>query len=76
MKDVNKQLGYNAGNDRIVALAELFRQVFAGYSVFRYDDDQIMAVCHSVDQRQFQKMADYAKEIINELFMEGRTTSS
>lgn len=67
LKDVNKQLGYNAGNDRIVALAELFRQVFAGYSVFRYDDDQIMAVCHSVDQRQFQKMADYAKELIDEL---------
>ena len=67
LKDVNKLLGYNAGNDRIIAVAELFRQVFTGYSVFRYDDDQVMAICHSVDQKQFQKMVDYAKSLLEEL---------
>jgi GGDEF domain-containing protein len=67
LKEINKQLGYNAGNERIIALADLFRKVFAGYSMFRYDDDQILAVCHSVEQKQFQNMADYAKELIGEL---------
>ena len=70
LKDVNKQLGYNAGNDRIVEVAELFRKVFTGYSMFRYDDDQILAVCHNIDQKQFQKMVDYAKELIAELDFE------
>ena len=67
LKEINRQLGYNTGNDRIIELAELFRKVFVGYSMFRYDDDQILAVCHSVDQKQFQKMVDYAKELIEEL---------
>lgn len=67
LKDVNKQLGYEAGNTRIVDLADALRQVFTGYSMFRYDDDQVMAICHNTDQRQFQKMVDYMKEIIEEL---------
>ena len=70
LKDINKQLGYNTGNDRIVEVAELFRKVFTGYSMFRYDDDQILAVCHNVDQKQFQKMVDYAKELIEKLDFE------
>lgn len=70
LKDVNKQLGYNAGNDRIVEVAELFRKVFTGYSMFRYDDDQIVSVCHNVDQKHFKKMVDYAKELIAELDFE------
>lgn len=70
LKDINKQLGYQAGNDRIVALADMLRQVFTGYSMFRYDDDQVIAICHNVDQRQFQKMVDYAKELIEEMDFE------
>ena len=67
LKDVNKQLGYAAGNERIIELADMLRKVFTGYSMFRYDDDQVIAICHNVEQRQFQKMVDYAKELIEEL---------
>ncbi|MBQ8280731.1 MAG: EAL domain-containing protein [Roseburia sp.] len=67
LKDVNKQLGYATGNKRIIELADLLRQVFTGYSMFRYDDDQVIAICHNVEQKQFQKMVDYAKELIEEL---------
>lgn len=70
LKDINKQLGYQTGNKRIVALADMLRQVFAGYSMFRYDDDQVIAICHNVDQKQFQKMVDYAKELIQEMDFE------
>ncbi len=70
LKEINRQLGYNTGNDRIVEVAELFRKVFAGYSMFRYDDDQILAVCHNIEQKQFQKMVDYAKELMDALDFE------
>ena len=70
LKDINRQLGYQTGNKRIVALADMLRQVFVGYSMFRYDDDQVIAICHNVDQRQFQKMVDYAKELISEMDFE------
>ncbi len=70
LKDINKQLGYDAGNERLVALADLFRKVFEGYSIFRYDDDQVLCVCHNVDKQVFEKMVDYAKELIEELDFE------
>jgi len=70
LKDINKQLGYDAGNDRLVALADLFRKVFEGYSIFRYDDDQVLCVCHNVEKPVFEKMVNYAKELIDELDFE------
>lgn len=70
LKDINKQLGYETGNRKIVALADMLRQVFTGYSMFRYDDDQVIAICHNVEKKQFQKMVDYAKELIKELDFE------
>ena len=70
LKDINRQLGYQTGNKRIVALADLLRQVFTGYSMFRYDDDQVIAICHNIDKKQFQKMVDYAKELIKQLDFE------
>lgn len=70
LKDINKQLGYESGNDRLVELADLFRKVFEGYSMFRYDDDQVVAICHNVEQKTFEKMVDYAKELIEELDFE------
>lgn len=70
LKDINRQLGYETGNQRIIALADMLRQVFTGYSMFRYDDDQVIAICHNIEQRQFQKMVDYAKELIKEMDFE------
>ena len=70
LKDINKRLGYESGNDRLVALADLYRKVFDGYSIFRYDDDQVLVVCHKVEQHAFEKMVDYAKELIEELDFE------
>ena len=70
LKDINRQLGYQTGNKRIIEMADMLRQVFTGYSMFRYDDDQVIAICHNVDQKQFQKMVDYAKELIQEMDFE------
>lgn len=70
LKDINKQLGYESGNNRLVELADMFRKVFDGYSIFRYDDDQVLTVVHNVDQHTFEKMVNYALELINELDFE------
>lgn len=70
LKDINKQLGYETGNNRLVELADLFRKVFDGYSIFRYDDDQVLTVVHNVEQEAFEKMVKYALELIDELDFE------
>lgn len=70
LTDINREFGYEDGNARIIAVADLFKKVFGGYSIFRYDDDQMMAICHNTDKTAFQKLVNYAKEQIEELDVE------
>ena len=70
LTDINREFGYEDGNARILAVADIFKSVFSGYSVFRYDDDQMMAICHNIDKVAFQKLVDYAKEQMEELDVE------
>lgn len=70
LSNINKEFGYENGNKRLVAMADMYRKVFAGYSVFRYDDDQMMAICHNTDKNAFQKLVNYAKEQMAELDVE------
>lgn len=67
LREINKRLGYERGNEKIIELADLFRKVFDGYSIFRYEDDKVMVVCHKVEKASFEKMVDYAKELMAEL---------
>lgn len=68
--EINKNFGYQTGNERLIELAEVFRRVFEGYSIFRYDDDQILVICHDVEKEAFEKIVKFAKELIEELDFE------
>ncbi len=67
---INKELGYDRGNERLVEVANLFRRVFGGYAIFRYDADQILAICHEIDKESFQKLIGYFKEQMQDLSVE------
>lgn len=67
LRDINREFGYEHGNRRLLEVARVYRNVFSGYSIFRFDDDQMVAVCHRVDNESFQKLVNCAKELISEL---------
>lgn len=66
LSDVNRDFGYENGNRRLVEVADIYRKVFGGYSIFRYDDDQMLVVCHNTSRNDFQKMVNYARELFQE----------
>lgn len=68
--EINQEFGYENGNERLLEVANLFKKVFGGYSVFRYDTDQIMAICHNTNKEDFQKLVNYFKELAEELNVE------
>lgn len=70
LKEINKNLGYSAGNERLVELADLFRKVFNGYSMFRYDGNQVLAICHNVDKSYFEEMVQKEIELLKEVDFE------
>lgn len=70
LADVNKELGYDHGNDMILQVANVFKKVFSGFNIFRFDSDQIMTICHNTDKLAFQKLVNYAKELLDEVDVE------
>lgn len=70
LREINLEFGYENGNERLKEVAELFKTVFAGYSIFRYDTDQILAICHETEKEDFQKLVNYFKEQMEELGVE------
>lgn len=70
LSKINRELGYENGNERLVEVANLFKKVFGGYSIFRYDADQILTICHDTDKDSFQKLVDYFREQMVELSVE------
>lgn len=67
LTDINRKYGYPKGNEYICMVADVMRQVFAGYRVFRYEQDQIFAVCTELEQNMFDIMVETAKESLEEL---------
>lgn len=67
---INREFGYENGNKRLVEVANLFKKVFGGYSIFRYDTDQILVICHEIEKENFTKLIDYFKEQMMELSVE------
>ena len=70
LSKINRDLGYENGNERLVEVATLFKKVFGGYSIFRYDADQIMTICHDIDKDSFQKLVNYFREQMSDLSVE------
>lgn len=67
---INRELGYEDGNARLTEVANLFKRVFGGYSIFRYDTDEILAVCHETEKEAFQKIVGYFTEQMEDLSVE------
>ncbi len=70
LRNINKEFGYENGNRRLIDVADMYKNVFAGYSIFRFEDDQMVAICHRVEKQAFEKLVDYAKEQLGEMAIE------
>ena len=57
LKEVNHSFGYATGNCRLNAVADAMREVFAGKFLYRFDDDEFLAFCPDISQKEFEEMA-------------------
>ena len=67
LTEINIRYGYTKGNEYICMAADIMKQVFSGYRVFRYEKDQMFALCTDVQQNMFDIMVETARESLEEL---------
>ena len=55
LSDMNRQFGYLYGNKKLVEVADLLKEIFDGYRLFRYDQDEMMVLCANIKRKDFEE---------------------
>ena len=63
LKRVNDAHGHQAGDSLLVAAANLLKEVFDGYEIYRVGGDEFMVLCPNMDEEAFKERLHYTREI-------------
>lgn len=67
LKDINREFGYEHGNIQLRTLANVFKEVFTGYRVFRYEQDEFVVVCPDIPKMEFERLISETLKKIGQL---------
>lgn len=67
LSDINDKFGYAAGNERLRMVADVFRGVFTGYDIYRYEQDEIVVFCKDIDKKSFMGLVRIVRESLDDL---------
>ena len=63
LKRMNDTCGHEAGDNLLVAAANLLKEVFYGYEMYRVGGDEFMVLCPNIDRTNFATKLEYVREI-------------
>lgn len=55
LSDMNHQFGYLYGNKKLIEVAEVLKEIFDGYQLFRYDQDEMLVLCANIKRKDFEE---------------------
>lgn len=67
LRRTNNEFGFQRGDEQLKEVAECLNQVFHGYSTFRFEQDEIVAICLNIEKKSFETLVSMAKEKLAEL---------
>ena len=67
LSDINDKFGYTAGNTRLRMVADVIRDVFTGYDIYRYEQDEIVVFCKDIDKKSFMGLVRIVRESLDDL---------
>lgn len=66
LKRTNDAHGHQAGDNLLVAAANLLKEVFDGYEIYRVGGDEFMVLCPNMDEKSFKAKLDFVRKIQKE----------
>ena len=67
LSNMNRQFGYLYGNKKLIEVAELLKEIFDGYQLFRYDQDEMLVLCANIKRKDFEERVRKLKERLETL---------
>lgn len=62
LSDMNHQFGYLYGNKKLIEVADILKETFDGYRLFRYDQDEMLVLCANMKRKDFEERVHHLKE--------------
>lgn len=66
LAELNRDFGYLAGSKKLVEVSKMLKDVFEGYRIYRYDEDEMLVCCPNVARSEFELMVSCLKDKIKD----------
>ena len=63
LKATNDASGHEAGDRLLIAAAELLKETFDGYELYRVGGDEFMVLCPNMDEKDYKERLEYIRNI-------------
>jgi diguanylate cyclase (GGDEF)-like protein len=67
LAEINREFGYQDGDRKLIQVAEILKEEFASYSVYRYDEDEMLVLCLNIGKQDMELMVTCLREKLAEL---------
>ena len=63
LKQTNDTSGHEAGDRLLISAADLLKETFDGYEMYRVGGDEFMVLCPNMDEKDFNERLEYIRNI-------------
>ena len=63
LKATNDASGHEAGDRLLIAAADLLKETFDGYEIYRVGGDEFMVLCPNMEKKDFKERLEYIRSI-------------
>lgn len=67
LSEINKQFGYISGNRRLMEVADLLKELFPEYRIYRFDEDEMLILCVNITREQMEQDVEKLQEALKHL---------
>lgn len=67
LSEINKQFGYISGNRRLMEVADLLKELFPEYRIYRFDEDEMLILCVDITREQMEQEVEKLQEALKHL---------
>lgn len=64
LKEVNNQFGFEYGNQMVKQIADILKNTFDGYKVYRFDGDDFAVCCENIEKTDFMERVDCVRTLL------------
>jgi EAL domain-containing protein (putative c-di-GMP-specific phosphodiesterase class I) len=67
LAEINKEFGYKNGDKKLIEVADILKEEFDSYTIYRYDEDEMLVLCLNITKADMELLVTCLRERLAEL---------